>query len=140
MSDDLLRLEVPARSEHLRLVRLLVASVATAHGADLDDLEDLRIATGEICAALVDGDDPARLVVEVDVVVDGDRPTVRLRAGNDPAGEPVELDELSAMVLETTADDAGTGDAPWAGGSGTRGAWMQRSIRAGAAARAADDG
>ncbi|MHB1137481.1 MAG: ATP-binding protein, partial [Microthrixaceae bacterium] len=74
-------LDLPATTEHLRLLRLLVTSLATSHGADLDDLEDLRIATGEIGAHAVEAADVAsRLEVRVAVrEVDGDRRSLDVR-------------------------------------------------------------
>lgn len=137
---EVLRLDVPASSEQLRLVRLIVASVATSHGADMDDLEDLRIATGEVCAALVEGaDGSSRLRVEVEVVPEGLHSTVRLCATLDRSERPVELDELSAMVLDTTADGFGVGTAPWSDTSAPAAVWMQRSIRAPLPSATADD-
>lgn len=138
--EDVVRIDLPATAEQLRLVRLVVASLATSHGADMDDLEDLRIATGELCAALVDAEDHGhRLLVEVSAGSSDERPVVRLRARNDGADAPAQLDELSAMVLDTTADQCGTGAAPWAQGDTDAGAWLQRSLHGQPAAVAERD-
>ena len=102
---EYVRLDVPATTEQLRLVRLVVVGLATSHGADVDDLEDLRIATGEICAHLVaHAADDARLSV-VASVDRADPPVVRVRAaveGTLASGSLEVLDELSEMVLATT--------------------------------------
>ncbi len=102
---EYVRLDVPATTEQLRLVRLVVVGLATSHGADVDDLEDLRIATGEICAHLVaHAADQARLTV-VATIDHAEPPQVRVRAAIEGAAEPGSvdvLDELSEMVLATT--------------------------------------
>ena len=46
------RVSVPADPPFVRLVRLAAADVATRVGFDLEDLDDLRIAVGELCFTL----------------------------------------------------------------------------------------
>ena len=57
-------LEVPARPEYVRLVRLVVGALAASR-RDLDDdrVADLRLATSEACTLLVNDDADARLHV-----------------------------------------------------------------------------
>lgn len=101
--------DVPASTSHLRLVRLLVSSLATSYGADLNDLEDLRIATGEICALVIASADAGdRLLARAEISVDG-AGAVALRASATVAGRSDQgpLDELSSMVLDAAADDHG---------------------------------
>src|SRR5690606_8025419 len=65
---EVVHLDVPAISGRLRLIRLAVVGLATEYGADVDDLEDVRIATGEICTHLVNQAAPDhRLKVEIHV-------------------------------------------------------------------------
>ena len=47
-------LTVPASSEHLRVLRLVSASLAASVGLDVDQLDDLRIAVDELCAQLLE--------------------------------------------------------------------------------------
>lgn len=130
---DLVRIDLPAATDHLRLVRLVVAGLATGLGADVDDLEDLRIATGELCAHLMDRSGPDdRLEVEVEADAGtGGGPSVRLIANLRDTTDVDELDELASVVLGTTTDQCGLGTAPWAeratpGASG----WFERAVRA----------
>lgn len=108
--EEVVRIDVPATSAHLRLVRLVVAGISTDHGADVDDLEDLRMATGELCTHLVGrAGDGQRLHVEMTVSTsDGsDRADLRVEARVDGLADPGSFDELSALVLSTTASDHG---------------------------------
>ncbi len=141
---ETVRLDVPATTEQLRLVRLVVVALATAHGADMDDLEDLRIATGELCTALVGaaGDD-GRLLVEVTATRPGqdDGVVLALALHVPGAGAPDDLDELASMVLQTTTDRFGLGPGPGADrdadGPPAR-AWFERRLPAGDAALGAE--
>lgn len=130
---DTVRIDLPAETDHLRLVRLVVAGLATGLGADVDDLEDLRIATGELCAHLVDRSVPDdRLEVEVEATeTSGAGPAVRLIANLRDTTDVDVLDELAEVVLGTTTDQCGLGTAPWAERS-TPGAsgWFERAVRA----------
>lgn len=123
--DEYVQLDVPATTDQLRLVRLVVVGLATAHGSDVDDLEDLRIATGEICAHLVaNGVSGSRLVVVASIEASS-TPEVRVTATVETgAGAPsVELDELSEMVLETTTHAFGV-----EASDGSRVAWFERAV------------
>src|SRR3546814_12225440 len=52
---DLVDLEIPPRSDHLALVRLVVTAAAAVHGRLTDRrIDDLRLAVSEACAQPVD--------------------------------------------------------------------------------------
>ena len=53
-SNSFVELTVPARSEHLRVLRLVAASVAARLELDVDQLDDLRIAIDELCGGLIE--------------------------------------------------------------------------------------
>ena len=108
---EVVHLDVPAISGRLRLIRLAVVGLATEYGADVDDLEDVRIATGEICTHLVNQAGPDhRLQVEIRVTgPSGSHPSVAVdvNAKVDGLPEAGPLDDLSDMVLATTANEHG---------------------------------
>lgn len=140
--DETVRLDVPAATDQLRLVRLVVVAMATAHGADMDDLEDLRIATGELCTALVGaaGDDDRLLVqataTRVTAATDG---VLALALSVPGAGQPAELDELASMVLQTTTDRFGLGPRPGADrDEHAAQAWFERRLPTGDATLGAE--
>jgi hypothetical protein len=95
-------LEVPARTDHLHLLRLNVAAIAgVAFG--VDEVEDVKIAVEELAAALV-GVEGADAILHVDVVFDGGLLTVsgrRLMHG----AEAVELDEFVPTILDALVDE-----------------------------------
>ncbi|MGH9268086.1 MAG: anti-sigma B factor RsbW, partial [Acidimicrobiales bacterium] len=50
---DQVRLAMPADPEFLRLARVTAMGIASRLGFTLDEIEDLRIATDEMCHALI---------------------------------------------------------------------------------------
>jgi serine/threonine-protein kinase RsbW len=137
--DEVVHLDLPATSGRLRLVRLAVVGLATEYGADVDDLEDVRIATGEICTHLVNGaNSGARLLVEIRVSPDSseaDLVIVGVRAEVEGLPDPGPLDELSDMVLATTASQHGVESDATASRT-----WFRRELRAVPDPVATDDG
>jgi anti-sigma regulatory factor (Ser/Thr protein kinase) len=124
---EVVHLDVPAISGRLRLIRLAVVGLATEYGADVDDLEDVRIATGEICTHLVNQASPQDRLC-VDIRVSGaheshESVAVDVHARVDGLGEVGPLDELSDMVLATTASEHGVR----ADGSATV-SWFRREL------------
>jgi hypothetical protein len=65
---DVLRLDVPARAELLPIVRLGVGGAAALIEASVTELEDLQLATEELCLTLLPSDAVAgeRLSLEVE--------------------------------------------------------------------------
>jgi serine/threonine-protein kinase RsbW len=60
-------LTLPADGANMRVARLVASGVATAAGFDFEQLEDLRIAVDELCAALVEGGDGSNLTLRFDL-------------------------------------------------------------------------
>lgn len=59
MSSDVIRMTIPATLACVRLPRVAIAGLATRSGFSYDEVEDLRLAIGEVCQVLLDGADRA---------------------------------------------------------------------------------
>ncbi len=110
---DRLRLEVPARPYALSLIRLEVGGVAALTGALVTEVEDLQLATDELCLSLFGSDGVAgQLVVELEWDAEGvvvrcslDTPT----AIAPPLGEADALPEgVVDRILDALVDEHGT--------------------------------
>jgi len=92
---------VPARTDHLYLLRLNVAAIAGAVFV-LDDVEDLKLAIEELGAALVrvpDGDPTLR----IDIDLDGETLTVSgHRRTRDP--QAIALDGFVETIVDALVD------------------------------------
>ena len=53
MNGDVISLSVPARPDYILAVRLAVSAVAERVGFDIEDIEDLKVASAEACILLL---------------------------------------------------------------------------------------
>ena len=104
MTNDEIRLSVPAAPEFARLARLTIAGLANRVGFSYDEVEDLRIAVGEACSMLIgpDGRDGA-----LDLVYDLEDNAISVEAQgrfNDAIIDP-ETAVLSEQILRAVVDE-----------------------------------
>ena len=96
-----MRIEVPARSVYVGVVRLALAALARQAGFDEDRVEDLRIAVSEACANAVLADDDERANIAVTWREEDDRVVVEVLdagAAEPPATGDAESDRLDMSV------------------------------------------
>lgn len=110
---DRLRLEVPARPFALTLVRLEVGGVAALTGSLVTEVEDLQLATEELCLGLFGpaGTD-GQLVVELEWDDDWILVRCSLLGGGESIGAGLHEDELPPgvvdRILESLVDEHGS--------------------------------
>lgn len=110
-SGDVITLSIPAVSTFTRLPRVAIVGLATRSGFSYEEVEDLRLAIGEVCQVLLDGDDPdgtiaVRFAVQrgrMDVEVATDAPPGRF----DGVGERLAQQLIDATVGKVTVTDDG---------------------------------
>ncbi len=94
-----IELTVPGRPEYVVVVRLAAAAIAGRMAFSFDDIEDLKVAVGEVCTtAILEGSPQVHLTFEVA----GDHLGLEvrhhpLRRGRKPEG--AELDKMLVRVL-----------------------------------------
>lgn len=98
---DTVRLGIPARAEYAHLARLTASSIAARSDLSYDEVEDVRIAVGELCGVLVDETPDSRIELTCSI---GDA-HLAITAVRLPAGAPVELDDLSRQILDAVTDE-----------------------------------
>ena len=97
-------LTLPAVPEFVRLARLTCAGLATRIGMGYDEVEDLRIAVGEACSALIgDGARDGRLTLRFTLVPDA----LSIEVVGDLSGAPPTDGDttLSDQILDAVVDE-----------------------------------
>ncbi len=97
---DQICLSLPASAPYARVARLTIASVAARLGFSYDDMEDLRIAVGEMYNVL-NGPADSRLTVVCEVDDHG----MVIEATRVPAMPAPEVSELSRQILAGVTDE-----------------------------------
>jgi serine/threonine-protein kinase RsbW len=98
---EAVRLSLPASPDYVRIVRLAASGIATNLGFDVDELDDLRVAVGELVNLTLEVCEPETL--EVLFTVDGSELRIQ---GTAPAAEGriIELDSLTRQILDAFLD------------------------------------
>ena len=110
---DRVVLTFPARGDLVVLARLVASAISARVGFDIEELEDLRLAVGELCLLALQGSDapPRRSAAGVHRV--GRRPRHLLHLGRaaparrDRGDEGDEADQLSEQILAALVDAHG---------------------------------
>lgn len=98
---DTITMTIPALLPYLRLPRVAIAGIATRSGFSFDEVEDLRLAMGEVCQVLLDGgDQEGNLVINIDVGTRGAM-TVDVTAETPPGRDEI-TNALAARLIEAT--------------------------------------
>jgi serine/threonine-protein kinase RsbW len=99
-------INIPASPEYLKVVRLIVAGLASRLGFTIDDIEDLKIAVDELSAYLT-GAQGREGTLDIGFDLHDDKIDIR-GIGRFSAGTKVRTDltDMSKMILETVVDDA----------------------------------
>jgi len=95
-------MSLPASPRYLAAARVVATSLGAESGLTVDDLDDLRLGVNELVSVLVEASGAGDRV-ELEFHADGTSITVRGERAGD-AGVPVELDELTARIVEAVTD------------------------------------
>ena len=110
---DRIELKFPARGDLIVLARLVTSAISARAGFDIEELEDLRLAVGELCLLTLQGSDAhsGDLCLELTVLDDaiGVASTLeRATAFADPSGvDGEESAQLSQQILDALVDEHG---------------------------------
>jgi len=95
-----MQLVLPADPQLLRIVRLVASGLASLAGADLDAVEEVRVAADELVAALMDAGSGNDVTIELKLVGD----VLRIDAATDiDAGTELAVDPLSDRILDAVS-------------------------------------
>jgi serine/threonine-protein kinase RsbW len=109
---DRIELTFPARGDLIVLARLVTSAVSARAGFDIEELEDLRLAVGELCLLTLEGSDSrhGNLFVQLTVLGDAIGVVCSLGGAAAPCGPSPDGDEtaqLSQQILDALVDEHG---------------------------------
>ncbi len=109
---DRIELRFPARGDLIVLARLVTSAISARAGFDIEELEDLRLAVGELCLLTVQGSDAESGDVCLELTVLGDAIGVvctleRATGAETPGAEGEEAALLSEQILDALVDEHG---------------------------------
>jgi serine/threonine-protein kinase RsbW len=96
-------LQVPAVAASLRVVRMVAATLVADGGFDVDEVDDVRMAVDELCAAVIESRPSSPLAITLRL--EGRLLAVRVEADQPDPDALVPVDELRAAVLGATAGE-----------------------------------
>ncbi|QXC59462.1 hypothetical protein KSP35_13750 [Aquihabitans sp. G128] len=96
-----IKLTLPALVDYARVARLAVTGLASRMGFSYDEIEDLRIAVGELCSVLLDGTGD-RLVFRCTLGAG----SLEVEASREPVGPALAINELTRQILLAVVDEA----------------------------------
>jgi serine/threonine-protein kinase RsbW len=111
-SGDRIELRFPARGDLIVLARLVTSAISARAGLDIEELEDLRLAVGELCLLTLQGSDAQSGDVCLELTVLDDSIGVvctleRAAAAHDASPESEEVALLSEQILDALVDEHG---------------------------------
>ena len=100
-----IELMVPGRPEYVVVVRLAAAAIAGRMAFSFDDIEDLKVAVGEVCtAAILEGGPDVRVSFDVG----RDQLTMLVRHRPTHPGRIAEEEELDKLLVRVLMDEVAT--------------------------------
>ncbi|MFN2526139.1 MAG: ATP-binding protein [Actinomycetota bacterium] len=119
----MVKLQIPARSAYVAVVRLAVGSLARVEGMDEERIDELKIAVSEACANAVLAHEEAASADPVSVTFarEDDRVIVEVAHGGHELDDPIDLADsqgipsrlvLSLSLIESLVDAWRYGPAP----------------------------
>ena len=126
---DRVELTFPARGDLVVLARLVSSAISARAGFDIEELEDLRLAVGELCLLALQGSDARHGELRVEFTCTPrtlDISCTLLGAGPTPDGSNggAEAHQLSEQILAALVDEHGRDE-----DDGSVRAWLRKGRR-----------
>ena len=109
---DRIELTFPARGDLIVLARLVTSAISARAGFDIEELEDLRLAVGELCLLTLQGHDARYGDLRLELSVLGDAIGVQCTLEHAAPADETQADEdesslLSQQILDALVDEHG---------------------------------
>ncbi len=103
---DHIEMTIPARPEYIAVIRLVTAGIGGRMAFSFDDIEDLKIAVGEICTVAVLAG-ARQVLLRFDIAPDSLK--IRVAHAGKPTKGPGEETELGMFLVRCLMDEVRSG-------------------------------
>jgi serine/threonine-protein kinase RsbW len=99
---DIIKLKIPAKGEYLSLIRLTASSVAAKMGFNIDDIDDIKVSTGEACTSIIESLNPGEeSEFKIEYIVTEDKLKIKIKNKiKSKSEESIEISEEEREILE----------------------------------------
>ncbi|HEX3796368.1 MAG TPA: ATP-binding protein [Acidimicrobiales bacterium] len=110
---DRVELIFPARGDLVVLARLVASAISARAGFDIEELEDLRLAVGELCLLALQGSDDRHGDLRLEFVLTDSALDISCTLAGAaphmgaPNAEAADADHLSEQILDALVDEHG---------------------------------
>lgn len=104
MADDAIEIGVPLLAEHAATLRVIVSSLGSDHGLDVDQIDDLKLAVSEVFTLLIDSADAVG-ATRARVRYEADSTQIRVQLDRGLTDDTIELDVLASTILQSVVDE-----------------------------------
>lgn len=101
MNGDVIRLQFPARPDYILAVRLAVSAIAQRIGFDIEDIEDIKVASAEACVLLLSSNPE---LISVSLTVDKGLILCFDASGLSQGDNAGDTDSMSQYLLDALVD------------------------------------
>jgi len=104
ITDGTVEITVPLAAEHAATLRVVVASLGSDHGMNVDEIDDLKLAVSEVFTVLID-DAAAVGATRAHVRYNAAADNIRVELDRGLADDRVQLDVLASTILSSVVDE-----------------------------------
>lgn len=100
---DNIKLSVPKKSEYIGILRLIISSLGSKVGVNIDEIDDLKILVSEICIFFIKNVKENTRDIVFDFILDDKKIIIEIADLNSGDLE-FNNDDLSILIIESLAD------------------------------------
>lgn len=100
---EIIKIEIPADSSYLSVIRLAIAGLAAKINSDLETIEDLKVAVSESCLKVLR--ETERDTIELEIILEENCITIKNKGIKEKIDKGLNIEEdLNIYIIESLVD------------------------------------